>query len=177
MARRVFFSFHYERDNWRASQVRNSWVTKPDRQIAGFWDKAEWEQVKQRGDPAIKAWIDNQLKGTSVTIALIGSETCDRKWVRYEIEQSIARGNGIIGVRIHNLKDKDGNTDDEGDLDFGLVDGVHTFEELFDVYDWKEDDGYNNFADWVEQCAIISGRPELLPPRYRSIEPQNCIRK
>jgi len=37
MARRVFFSFHYERDNWRAGQARNSWVTK-DRESAGFWD-------------------------------------------------------------------------------------------------------------------------------------------
>ncbi len=39
MARRVFFSFHYERDVWRAGQVRNSWVTK-DREEAGFWDAA-----------------------------------------------------------------------------------------------------------------------------------------
>lgn len=177
MARRVFFSFHYERDNWRAGQVRNSWVTKPDRQTAGFWDKAEWEQVRQRGDSAIKAWIDNQLKGTSVTVVLLGSETIDRKWVRYEIEQSIARGNGIIGVKIHNLKDKDGNTDEEGDLDSWLVDGEHIFDELYNVYDWKEDNGYENFADWVEQCALISSRPELLPPKYRSIGPQNCIRK
>ena len=42
MARRVFFSFHYEKDIWRASQVRNSWVTKPDRESAGFWD---WEKI------------------------------------------------------------------------------------------------------------------------------------
>lgn len=28
MARRVFFSFHYERDIWRANQVRNRWITK-----------------------------------------------------------------------------------------------------------------------------------------------------
>jgi hypothetical protein len=177
MARQVFFSFHYERDNWRASQVRNSWVTKPDRQTAGFWDRAEWEQVQRGGDAAIKNWIDNQLKGTSVTVVLIGAETSSRKWVRYEIEQSINRGNGIIGVRIYNLKDSEGNTDAPGDTGFGLVDGEHTFGELYPIYDWKEDDGYNNFADWVETCRLISERPELLPPKYRSIEPQNCIRE
>jgi hypothetical protein len=54
MARRVFFSFHYERDIWRASQIRNSWVTKPDREYAGFWDAASWEEVKKKGDEAIK---------------------------------------------------------------------------------------------------------------------------
>lgn len=47
MARKVFFSFHYERDVWRAAQVRNSWVTKPDRETAGFWDSASWEEVKK----------------------------------------------------------------------------------------------------------------------------------
>jgi len=33
MARRVFFSFHHERDVWRANVVRHSWVTKPDRKL------------------------------------------------------------------------------------------------------------------------------------------------
>ena len=88
MVRRVFFSFHYERDAWRASQVRNSWVTKPDREAAGFWDAAEWEKVKKQGDAAIKRWIDKGLEGTSVTVVLIGTETCSRKWVRYEIQKS-----------------------------------------------------------------------------------------
>ena len=62
MARRVFFSFHFERDVWRAGQVRNSWVTKADRESAGFWDAADWEEVKKKGDEAIKKWIDKQLE-------------------------------------------------------------------------------------------------------------------
>jgi len=114
MARRVFFSFHYERDVWRAGQVRNSWVAKPDREAAGFWDAAEWEEVKKKGDAAIKEWIDKQLKGTSVTAVLIGAETSTRKYVGYEIEQSFNKGNGLLGIYIHNLKDTDGKTDCKG---------------------------------------------------------------
>jgi MTH538 TIR-like domain (DUF1863) len=87
MARRTFFSFHFERDNWRAAQVRNSWVTK-DREDAGFWDAAEWEKVKKKGQEAIERWIDDQLKGTSVTVVLIGTETSNREYVGYEIKQS-----------------------------------------------------------------------------------------
>jgi hypothetical protein len=30
--------------------------------------------------------------------------------VRYEIDQSIARGNGLLGIYIHNLKDQNGRT-------------------------------------------------------------------
>lgn len=105
MARRVFFSFHYEKDIWRASQVRNSWVTKPDREAAGFWDAASWEEIKKKGDEAVKRWIRDQLNGTSVTVVLIGTETSERRYVQYEIEQSWERNNGLIGVYIHNIKD------------------------------------------------------------------------
>ncbi len=114
MARRVFFSFHYERDIWRASQVRNSWVTKSDREAAGFWDAAAWEEVKKKGDEAIKRWIRSQLEGTSVTVVLIGKETSNRKWVRFEIKESHKNGKGILGVYIHNIKDQNGNTDQKG---------------------------------------------------------------
>ena len=104
MARRVFFSFHYEIDIQRASQVRNSWVTKPDREAAGFWDAAAWEEVKKKGEGAIERWIDKQLEGTSVTVVLIGAETSERRYVQYEINESWDKGNGLIGTYVHNLK-------------------------------------------------------------------------
>jgi MTH538 TIR-like domain (DUF1863) len=62
MARRVFFSFHYEVDVWRAGQVRNSWVTK-DRESAGFWDASAWEEVKKKGDAAIEKWNRRAIGG------------------------------------------------------------------------------------------------------------------
>lgn len=178
MVRRVFFSFHYERDIWRAAQVRNSWVTKPDRDAAGFWDAAEWENVKKQGDAAIKRWIDKQLDGTSVTVVLIGAETSSRKWVRYEIEKSHEKGNGIIGIRIHKLKDQDGRTDATGDTDFGKIDGEHDFSDLYRTYDWADDRGYDNIGDWIERAALIAGRPNLQPPllRYAKRGARRCIR-
>ena len=151
MVKRVFFSFHYERDIWRASQIRNSWVTKPDRESAGYWDAAKWEEVKKKGDPAIRKWIEDNLKGTTVTVVLIGAETSGRKWVRYEVKKSHEKGNNIFGVHIHKLKNQNGETDWAGDLNFGLIDGEHTFSELFHIYDWVDDNGYENFANWVEQ--------------------------
>lgn len=159
MARRVFFSFHYERDIWRASQVRNSWVTKPDREDAGFWDAAAWEEVKKRGDDAIKRWIDKQLEGTSVTVVLIGYETSERKYVLYEIEKSWKEGKGLIGVYIHNLKDRNGNKDWQGNNPFDKF----TFKRNDNVvaiptYDWVYNDGYNNLANWIEKAAKEVGR-------------------
>ena len=155
MARKVFFSFYYERDVWRAGQVRNSWVTKPDRDTAGFWDAASWEEVKKKGDAAIKKWIDDQLTGTSVTVVLIGAETSNRDYVKYELEKSWKKGNGILGIYIHQIKDKDGKTDTKGNNSFGPIfagpnDDKKYFYERFPTYDWVDDDGYNKLGDWVE---------------------------
>ncbi len=176
MVRRVFFSFHYERDAWRAAQVRNSWVTKEDREAAGFTDSAEWEKVKRQGPEAVKRWIDTQLEGTSVQVVLIGAETADREWVRYEIQKSYEKGKGIVGIRIHQLKDQNGNLDEKGETDFGKIDGKHEFSELYPVYDWVDDNGYENMGEWVERAALIANRPNLEPPPKRSAKPSSCIR-
>lgn len=53
MARKVFFSFQFSEDNWRANVVRNSWVTQ-NRKSSGFFDSAVWEKVKKQTDAEIK---------------------------------------------------------------------------------------------------------------------------
>ncbi len=163
MARRVFFSFHYERDVWRASQVRYSWVTKPDREAAGFWDAAKWEEVKKKGRREIERWIDKQLIGTSVTVVLIGTKTNDREYVDYEIKQSYSRGNGILGIYVHNLKNKDRETDQKGenplDYFYAKIGGEdRCFSEIYLTYEWVKDNGYNNLAKWIERAARKAGR-------------------
>lgn len=162
MARRTFFSFHFERDNWRAGQVRNSWVGR-DREDAGFWDAASWEEVKKRGREAIERWIDRQLDGTSVTVVLIGAETSEREYVGYEIKQSYSKGNGLLGVHIHNMKDVNSRTDVKGKnpLSNWTVerDGRRVaLSDIYPSYDWANDDGRRNIGDWIEAAARRAGR-------------------
>jgi hypothetical protein len=163
MARRVFFSFHYERDVWRVSQVRNSWITKPDRESAGFWDAAKWEDVKRQGKSVIERWIDDNLQGTSVTVVLIGAETSTRPYVDYEIKRSHEIGNGMLGIYIHNIKDADSRTDVKGgnpfDNWYANSEGRRTlFSSLYPTHDWVLNDGYNNLGGWVEEAATRAGR-------------------
>ena len=113
MARKVFFSFHYERDIWRTNVVRNSGVVEGCA-AAGFHDASVWEEAKKKGDADVKKLIDSGLIGTSVTVVLIGAETAQRKFVDYEIEKSIARGNGLLGIYISGIKDQNGKTDIQG---------------------------------------------------------------
>jgi hypothetical protein len=106
MARRTFFSFHYKPDVTRAWVVRNSWVTKVaqgDRQDAGFFDSSVFEASQRESDDALKRFLREGLKNTTVTCVLVGAETCLRRWVRYEIFRSFMRGNGLLAVRIHTI--------------------------------------------------------------------------
>ena len=158
--RRVFFSFDYD-DVRRAEQVRNAWsIHRPD-QRAGYCDVAEREQVKRAGEDAIRRWIDSQLNGTSVTSVLIGKQTSESQWVRYEIEESAKRGNGLIGIYIHNVRDpllvRRGQiaTSSKGHNPFARIFRNH---HEFVCYDWVNDSGYQNIGDWVEQAAQDAGR-------------------
>ncbi|MFO0256484.1 MAG: TIR domain-containing protein [Pseudanabaena sp.] len=193
MAKRVFFSFHYQDViDFRANVVRNHWLTKPDRESAGFFDASIWETAKKTGDIALKRLINSGINGTSSTCVLIGSSTYLRRWVRYEIMRSFKKGNSVFGIHINSIKDKNGNVKALGYNPFDYL-GVHfsdsgltvTLQEwkndkwrLYDeldssasyrcntvlqdyrgkffqlsqlkpVYNWVEDDGYNNFAKWV----------------------------
>lgn len=109
MARRTFFSFHYDADVWRAWNVRNSWVVNPGEQDDhGFFDSSVFEASKKESDASLKAFLRDGLKNTSVTCVLAGENTYSRRWVRYEIARSLVKKNGIITVYIHGVKDRSG---------------------------------------------------------------------
>ena len=116
MKERVFYSVHYGLDSWRSAQIRNMGVLEGNEPATDN----EWEEIKG-SDEKIKEWIKEQLKGCSCTVVLIGKETANRKWIKYEIIESWKAGMGIIGIYIHGLKDKDGNTTTQGDNPFNSI--------------------------------------------------------
>ncbi len=162
MARRVFFSFHYDRDVMRVMQVRNSWVARPGDTAPPFYDKAAFEDAKRRAG-GIEHWIEEQLVGTSVTVVLYGRETHQRNWVLHEIRRSHALGKGIIAVDIHRVRDPRNGTDAPGQNPLGCLTtmrgGYQTpLSNLYPSYDWVLGDGYRNIGTWVEDAARAAGR-------------------
>jgi hypothetical protein len=120
MAKRVFFSFHYQDViDFRANVVRQHWLTKPDRESAGFFDASIWASAKQSGDAAVKTLINSGLDGTSVTCVLVGSATHSRPWVRYEVLKSFQKGNHLLAVHINGIRAKDQTTKPLGSIRFG----------------------------------------------------------
>jgi hypothetical protein len=162
MARKVFFSFHYDRDVRRVVQVRNAWVVRPDGEAQPFYDKAEFEEVKRRVG-GIEKWIEQQLSGTSVTVVLFGAQTYEREWVRYEIKRSYELRKGILAIDIHNIKDPQFGSDVQGrnPLEYWSVkqNGRDvSFAALYRTYDYVYDNGYANMSRWIEEAATAAGR-------------------
>ncbi|ACF14878.1 Domain of unknown function DUF1863 [Chloroherpeton thalassium ATCC 35110] len=157
MNKKIFISFHYDRDAWRAAQVRNH----PDMQYSfhktELLDAAKWDKLKQKGDIAIKNWIKCQLEGSTVTIVLIGKETAQRRFIKYEIEQSYYRGNGLIGIYIHKLKNQFGYSDEKGENPFEHFylhhDYLNPLTKHTKTYDWIDDNGPKNISSWIEDAA------------------------
>ncbi len=154
MVRRVFFSFHYERDASRAAQVRNMGAVEGNRPVADN----DWETVKKGGDAAIKKWIDEQIKGKSCAVVLIGTETAKRKWIQYEIKHAWEEDKGVLGIYIHKLKDLDGNQCRKGANPFralnldGIVRAYDPPRETSQgVYSYIK----NNIEGWVETAIDI----------------------
>lgn len=141
MAHRTFFSFHYERDVQRASVVRNSSKLKPN--ITPEWiDASLWEATKPNA-AAIERLIGRALSNTTVTAVLIGSQTASRRWVNYEIRESLARGNGLFGIYIHNIPGFNRLPDTRG---------TNPLPHSVPTYDWVRDNGYANLGIWVDRA-------------------------
>ncbi len=182
MVRKVFFSFYHKGDSKRIGVVRNHWITKPDRESAGYIDSADWEKLKLKGKKVVEDWIKDQLNGTSLTVVLIGEKTSEREWVKYEIEESYKKGNALLGVYIHNIKGLDEKTTPKGKNPFNEVeieDSI-TLDKIADTYDWVNDNGYENFGKWVDESIkkvdksnnskLIPKKSNEYPQREKNIE-------
>ena len=108
--RQVFYSFHYENDCWRASQVKNMGVIDGNTPVS----PNEWEEVKRKGKGAIEKWIKDSMAYRSCVVVLIGSDTANRDWCNYEIKHAWEEGKGIVGIYIHGLENRYGVQDKKG---------------------------------------------------------------
>ena len=147
MARRVFFSFDY-RYVWKVNQIR-SMPNVIGTAAAGFQDASLWEEAKTKGDKTITAMIDKALQNTSVTVVCVNYGTANRKFIEYEIDKSLEKGNGLVAVQIHELKDANGNKGSPG----AIPDQIEAND--FKAYNYTNKEA---LAKYIEEAATIAGR-------------------
>jgi len=104
------------------------------------------DPVKSKDEQYIKTEIKKQIKGTSVTVVLIGKDTKESEYQPYEIEQSLAKEapNGILGIKL----------DKSVDLPKNSAVGQLLQEAGAEVIDWDP----SKFGEAIERAVVAAAR-------------------
>lgn len=161
MARRVFFSFHFDGDFWRTQQVRNMGSLEGQ----SLCTTNAWEEVKRKGDAAVERWIAENMQGKSCVIALVGAQTANRPWVIHELSKGWNDGKGVLAIRIDRLLDSQGQSSTAGPNPLAKVTFKNSQRTLADVAPLKTPTGLdskavyasiaNNIEAWIEDAIRI----------------------
>lgn len=152
--RQVFYSFHYGNDVMRVAQIRNIGSLEDNKPVS----ENDWEKVRLGKDAAIERWIDENMRNRSCVIVMVGSETANRQWVKYEIKKAWNDGKGLLGIHIHNLRCPRNGTCAKGanPFDYFTFEGGKKLSSVVKCYDPTSRDAYNdikmNLGNWVEQA-------------------------
>jgi hypothetical protein len=159
MPRSVFYSFHYKPDNWRVQKIRNIGAISGNKPCSAN----DWESLKKSGEQAVKNWIDQQFKGRSTAIILVGENTASRKWVKYEIKRAWELKKAVLGIHIHNLLDVNNEKADKGINPFSqFTIGDKKMSSIVKCYNppfTASSSVYNHIAEnienWIEEAHKI----------------------
>ncbi len=154
--RQVFFSFHFKNDVMRVQQIRNIGVIEGNKPVS----PSNWETVKRQGDNAIKRWINENMLYRSCVVVLVGEDTANRKWVKYEIEKAWNEKKGVVGIYIHNVKCPNNGRSIKGKNPFDnfTIDG-NPMSSIVKCYNPSYHDAYNDTAKnihyWIDEAIQI----------------------
>ncbi len=116
----AFMSYKYE-DNNRLndliSQIRNG------NNSLSLEARKEDQDVRQKGENAIRAYIKSKMRGVDVVLLLLGRDTHSSLWVQYEIEVAKSQGIPIVCIRFE---------------DGGLPPNINGGRYVIVNFNWKE---------------------------------------
>ncbi len=164
VARRVFFSFHFDNDYWRTQQVRNMGALEGQ----PLCTPNAWEEVKRKGKASIEKWIADNMYGKSCVVVLVGSQTASRPWVIHEIIKAWDDKRGVLGIRVDRLLDRNGQTSAQGANPLDSITIGGTTRKLSSVVQLITPTGSDSKAvyasistgieKWIEDAIAIRGR-------------------
>lgn len=164
VARRVFFSFHFDNDYWRTQQVRNMGALEGQ----PLCTPNAWEEVKRKGKASIEKWIADNMYGKSCVVVLVGSQTASRPWVIHEIIKAWDDRRGVLGIRVDRLLDRNGQASAAGANPFDSITIGGTTRKLSSVVPLINPAGSdskavyasisNGIEKWIEDAIAIRGR-------------------
>jgi hypothetical protein len=136
--RRIFISFCYS-DQMQAKGFHLlRWNRNVDLDFVG---RHLLDPVDSTDNEYIARRVREQIANTSVTVVLLGKDTCDSEWVENEITWSLRKEtpNGILGIKLR--------------ADAVVPKVLH--ECGAEILNWRP----HEFAEAIERAARVAGRP------------------
>ncbi len=99
--KRVFLSFKSE-DKERINGLRGL-AANPSFDL-DFYDESVKTPIDSQNSAYIKQRIKEKIARSSVTVCLISETTHESKWVEWELEESIKKGNTIIAMALKDVE-------------------------------------------------------------------------
>ena len=147
MARRIFVSFVYE----DTDQVRGFYLLPWNKNLDfDFIERHLLSPADSKDPDYIKRKIREERNGTSATVVLIGEKTAKSEWVDFEIRESLAEGNAVIGIKLKGHEN--------AEVPPALI------EAHCKIINWEP----QTFGEEIERSILITGRPPLGPAPSRS---------
>jgi hypothetical protein len=93
------------------------------------------------------------MGGRSCTVVLVGTNTANRPWINHEIVESWNRRMGVVGIRIHGLKNLDGLVSAPGRNPFDFVTHGPSGQPLSSLVRCHDPSGMDSRAryEWISQ--------------------------
>jgi hypothetical protein len=132
--RRIFLSYQHE-DQLKAKGFN---LMRYNKGLAlEFVTRGLLDPVKSSDPSYIATQIKGRMKGTSVTVVLLGDKTADSEWVENEIRWSDEKDppNGLLGIKLS--------------PDAAVPDGLDGAE----ILDWTSPEDVHEFAAAIERAA------------------------
>ncbi len=157
--RNIFISYQHK-DQMKAKGFHLlRWAKNVDVDFVG---RHLLDPVKSNNKQYVDTKIREQIKGSSVTVVLIGKDTKKSEYQPFEIEQSLAKDkpNGILGIKL----DKSVNLPKDSAV------GQLLHDAGAEIIDWDP----NKFGEAIERAAIAAGRAAKI--KYIPAGGSRCIR-
>lgn len=95
--RKVFVSYHHDNDQY----WHDSFCQTYSSQLSVFTDTSLDRKLKSEDAQYINSTIkEEHIRGSSITIVLIGTETWKRRWVDWEIHATLDERHALLGIAL-----------------------------------------------------------------------------
>ena len=164
--RKAYFAFRFE-DIMRVNNVRKAWcIDHPDTPtMRSFYDRSIWDKSAAQQPEALKTLMRNAVIHSSAVCVLVGTNTWQGRWVKYEIARAVIDGRGLLAVHINSLSHINrGTPDPQGYNPLKVMGIYHDPNGNYYLYEMRKngpggDFGWRTYLDYTTPVSL----PQYIP--------------